>query len=289
MADLGRCHRAGYAVAFDLHGPPDGAPLLLLHSLGTCRAMWDAQLPALADRRVLRLDWPGHGGSTLPPDEQTLSLDTLLDDVLAVLDQVGWAGAAVAGLSLGGMVALALAARHPARCHRLVVSNAGAHIADPAILARRLALLGQVGLEGIADDVLAGWFSADFRHQQPDQVALARRWLLACGAASYARCARAVCACDLRPELPCIRCPTTLISGSADRPTPPAWQQAIATAIPGARHLTVPAAHLANLEAAPAYTAALLAGLPEPRAGMRISQQPGWRSRAGSGRCEGPV
>ncbi len=248
MAESGRVMRAGYAIAWRLGGDPSGEPLVLLHSLGTHSAMWRPQERSFADRRLLLLDWPGHGGSTLPPADRPITIASLCDDALAVLDAFGWKRADVLGLSLGGMIGLALAAHHPDRVRRLVASNCAARIADPTLLQQRLQRLPGTGLAAIADDVLAGWFSPACQRERPELVALARRWLLAGSAEGYSRTARAVIAADLRPVLGRIACPVTLIAGSCDRPTPPAWQHEIAEAIAGARVHEIPAAHLANLE-----------------------------------------
>ena len=261
MAETGHCPRAGYDLAWHVDGRSDGAPLLMLHSLGACGDMWEPQVAALADRRLLRLDWPGHGGSTVPPDDHPITIESLLADVLTVMDAVGWPQTDVLGLSLGGMVGLAFAARHPQRCRRLVVSNCGARIADTTILEQRLLRIPGVGLGAIADDVLAGWFSPSFRQERPEVVAQARGWLEACSADAYVRTARAVCVADLRSDLGRIDGPVTVISGNFDRPTPPAWQLEIVAAIPHAEHRAVSAAHLANVEAPEEYTAAAGGGL----------------------------
>lgn len=261
MADVGLCRREGYDLAWRVDGTHGGEPLVMLHSLGASSAMWDPQVAAFGHRRVLRVDWPGHGASTLPPGDHMITIDSLLDDVVAVMDAVDWPEADVVGLSLGGMVGLALAARRPHRCRRLVVSNCGAHIADTTILDQRLERLAQEGVPAIADDVLAGWFSPSCLRERPALAAHARGWLEACPAEAYARTAQAVRAADLRGDLGRIASPVTVVSGAFDRPTPPAWQHEIVAAIPGARHSEVAAAHMANLEAPEAYTAAAAGGL----------------------------
>ena len=74
--------------------------------------MWDPQVPALAERyRVVTYDTRGHGESPAPAGPY--SLDDLVDDLVALLDEVGAERAHVAGLSLGGMTAMRLAAREP--------------------------------------------------------------------------------------------------------------------------------------------------------------------------------
>ena len=67
---------------------------------------------------------------------------------------------------------------------------------------------------------------------------------------------------DLQADLPAIAVPTLVIAGRHDPATPPEQGRALATAIPGARYLELDAAHLSNIEAAGAFTAALLEFLP---------------------------
>ena len=82
--------------------------------------MWDPQVPALAERyRVVTYDTRGHGESPAPAGPY--SLDDLVDDLVALLDEVGAERAHVAGLSLGGMTAMRLAAREPQRVDRLAL------------------------------------------------------------------------------------------------------------------------------------------------------------------------
>src|SRR4051794_34799264 len=102
-------------VAYTEDGPADAPVVVLSNSLGATRAMWDPQVPALAERyQVITYDTRGHGESPAPAGPY--SLDDLVDDLVALLDRVGAARAHVAGLSLGGMIGMRLAAREPSRC-----------------------------------------------------------------------------------------------------------------------------------------------------------------------------
>src|SRR4051794_41787423 len=80
--------------------------------------MWDPQVAALAQRfRLVRYGHPGHGGSPAPSgDVAVADLGTAL---LATLDDLGVGRAHHGGLSLGGMVAMWVAAHHPDRGDRL--------------------------------------------------------------------------------------------------------------------------------------------------------------------------
>ncbi|HXR54934.1 MAG TPA: alpha/beta fold hydrolase, partial [Acidimicrobiales bacterium] len=110
----------GASIAYRVDGPPSAPALLLANSLGTTTAMWDDQVDALAQRfLVVRFDHRGHGESTATKGPYTLEL--LGRDALAVLDDLGIDTASICGLSIGGAVAMWVAANAPARVERLVV------------------------------------------------------------------------------------------------------------------------------------------------------------------------
>jgi 3-oxoadipate enol-lactonase len=102
-------------LAHDVAG--SGPTVLLLHS-GVCdRRQWDPQWPALTGRfAVARPDLRGFGDSELGA-----GAFSNVDDVVELLDELGWADAAVVGSSYGGRVAMELAVTHPDRVRRLVL------------------------------------------------------------------------------------------------------------------------------------------------------------------------
>ena len=111
----------------DLDGPIGAPPLVLLNSVVTSGAMWDPQVGALAEQfRIVQVDARGHGRSPVSPDTEVTIAD-LGTDVLAVLDRLDIGRAHVAGLSLGGMTAMWLAANHPERVGRLALLCTSAH------------------------------------------------------------------------------------------------------------------------------------------------------------------
>ena len=88
--------------------------VVLLHSLSTNLHMWDPQAAALAQRfRVVRVDMRGHGLSTAPAGDYSMGM--LARDVFGVLDALGIHQAHVGGVSIGGRIAMQMAALHPER------------------------------------------------------------------------------------------------------------------------------------------------------------------------------
>ncbi|MGY1771250.1 3-oxoadipate enol-lactonase [Blastococcus sp. SYSU D00813] len=245
-------------VAYTEDGPADAPVVVLSNSLGATRAMWDPQVPALAERfRVVTYDTRGHGESPAPAGPYTL--DDLVDDVVALLDRLGVRQAHVAGLSLGGMTALRLAAREPARVSRLAVLCSSAK-ADPQGFLDRAAAARSGGTAPLASTVVSRWLTPPYAAEHPDLVARLEAMIAAADDEGYAACCEVVAGMDLREDLGRISAPTLVVSGAEDPALPPAHQEGIAAGIAGSELLSVsPAAHLANLERTLEVTGALLA------------------------------
>jgi 3-oxoadipate enol-lactonase len=230
---------------------PDHAPVLVLsNSLGTTTALWDRQVPALSRTlRVVRYDHPGHGRT--PPAPGPYTLADLGGDVVALLDRLGVARCSFAGVSLGGMVGMWLAAHAPERIEKLAVCCSSAYLPPPEMWADRAATARAHGTAALADTAAGRWFTPAFREQHPDVVAAAVATLKEdVNGEGYAGCCEAIAAMDLRASLPGIQAPTLVIGGADDPATPPDHHaRVIADKVPGA-HLEIveAAAHLANLE-----------------------------------------
>lgn len=244
-------------VAYTESGPADAPVVVLSNSLGATRAMWDPQVPALAERfRVVGYDTRGHGGSPAPAGPY--SIDDLVDDVVALLDRLGVQRACVAGLSLGGMTAVRLAAREPDRVHRLVVLCSSAKT-EPHGFLERAAAARAAGTASFAPTVVGRWLTPAYAAEHPDLVARLEAMVAGADDEGYAACAEVVGGIDLRGDLGRITARTLVVSGAEDPALPPPHQQVIADGIPGAELLTLsPAAHLANLERTLEVTGALL-------------------------------
>ena len=247
-------------LSYTVDGPADAPVVVLSNSLGATRGMWDPQVPALAERyRVVTYDTRGHGESPAPGGPY--SLDDLVDDLVALLDEVGAARAHVVGLSLGGMTGLRLAAREPGRVDRLVVMCTSAKPEPQGFLDRAVAVRAN-GTEPIAPTVASRWLTPAYAAEHPDLLARLTAMIAGADDEGYASCAEVVAHVDLRDDLGRITAPTLVVSGADDQALPPEHQQLIADGIPGAELLTVaPAAHLANLERTLEVTGALLAHL----------------------------
>ncbi|HEU5416635.1 MAG TPA: 3-oxoadipate enol-lactonase [Streptosporangiaceae bacterium] len=241
---------------------PAGAPVVVLgNSLGTSRACWEPQLPALTRHfRVLRPELRGHGGAPAAPGPYTIA--DLGADVLALLDARGIERAAYCGVSLGGMVGMWLAAHAPERISALGLSCTSAYLPPAAGWTGRAAAVRAAGTASIAAQVASRWFTPAYQAAHPEAPAAFAAGLAATDDEGYAGCCEAIAAMDLRPDLARIAAPTLVIAGAEDPATPPWHGAVIAAAIPGARLRVIRgAAHLANVSAAAEVSALLLAHL----------------------------
>ncbi|MFE2757480.1 3-oxoadipate enol-lactonase [Actinosynnema sp. NPDC059335] len=245
---------------YELSGPPDAPVVVLGNSLGTTTAMWERQLPVLERRfRVLRYDHRGHGGSPAPAGPYRI--DDLADDVLELLDALGLARVSYCGVSLGAMVGMWLAGHAPERIERLVLCCTAAAFPAARPWLDRAAAVRASGTGSIASAAVERWFTPAFRERSPEVVAAFAAGLSEVDDEGYAACCDALSTLDLRSVLPAIEAPTAVVAGERDEATPPDCGRWIADAIPGASFHLLPAAHLANVEAADEVSAILEAHL----------------------------
>jgi 3-oxoadipate enol-lactonase len=214
--------------------------VVLLHGLGSSSADWPEQHAVLETRyRVVAVDLPGHGRSSLP---EGLTVESMARDVAGLLARLGEGPAHVLGLSLGACVALRLALTAPARVRSLTLVNPFARVqpagpGDAARLALRLILLGTAPMSAVAAHVARRLFP------WPEQRALyegAVASLARTSRRTYFAAMRALARFDARGQVAAIRHPTLIVAGDRDTSVPLAAKLALADAIPRARMLVVP-------------------------------------------------
>jgi esterase len=113
----------GCLLAYRSGGPADGVPVILLHGMAGRSDTWDAVAGALiaVGRRVIALDLRGHGHSGRAA---SYPLSDFRTDVTTLLDQLQLPQVDLVGHSLGGFIALSVAAQQPTRVRRLLIEDA---------------------------------------------------------------------------------------------------------------------------------------------------------------------
>jgi 3-oxoadipate enol-lactonase len=233
--------------AFD--GPAGAPPLILGNALGTALALWDPVVAHLGDdRRIVRYDHRGQGASPEPPGPYAIA--DLGADVLALLDDLGLDRVDYAGVSVGGMVGLWLAAHAPERIDRLMVFNASACPGNPDAWRRRAAAVRAAGgTATVAEGVVVRWLTPPFAAEHPEVLDGLGALLVASPPEGYVALCDMLAELDLREDLGAIRAPTLVAGGAGDEALPPEHARAIADGIGGARFVLLdPAAHIPMAE-----------------------------------------
>jgi 3-oxoadipate enol-lactonase len=242
----------GTALRYDLAGS-GVATLVLIHEMGGTLESWDLVLPMLsARRRVLRYDTRGAGLSQKV--QGTLNIETMANDLVALMDALGITGkVALAGIAVGGAIALHAAARFPQRVVAVAVSSPAIGIAPD----RRQAVLARVdrmereGLEAVLD-TLDSAYPTELRGDAGRFGAFRARWLGG-DPVSFGAVYRMLAGMDLEDEIKRITCPVLVTAGSLDRTRPPALVEPVARAIPGARFTVIETGHYAPVQTPELY------------------------------------
>ena len=231
-----------------------GPPLVLLHGFPFDQSVWNNQQAALAPRyRVITPDLRGHGRS--PGFSGPASIDALADDIIELLDHLGiTAPVAVGGLSMGGYIALSLAARYPERLGALMLIDTRAAADSDEAAQNRLTLATRIDAEQSSEPVVQGslprLFAPGTYIQQPEVVESVRKIMQATNPGTLSACLRAMAhRVDRSDDLRLITAPTLVIAGDQDVISTPQEAHEIAGQIPNATVAIIPSAgHLACLE-----------------------------------------
>lgn len=247
-------------LAHRIDGPVGAPALVLLNSLGTTTDMWEPILGPLVEQfRIVRIDHRGHGLSAAAPAGAPCAVSDLADDVAEVLDRLELERVHLAGTSLGGMVAMWLAAHRPERVARLALLCTSAFLPPPERWHERAATVRADGMSAIVHPVVARWITPELAIRDAHLVDALQAMLVSVDAESYAQCCEAIATMDLRADLARIAAPTLVVAGAQDPAIPPEHGERIATGIVGAGlEILDPAAHIATYEQPGALAALLL-------------------------------
>lgn len=238
----------GAGLRCELSGAGDRT-LVLVHEMGGSLESWDDVAPRFAQsRRVLRYDTRGAGLSQKVRGE--LTLDTMADDIAALLQKFGITGKiALAGIAVGGAIALHFAVRYPARTSAVAVGSPATGIAAerraPAL--ERLAKIEAGGMGVAVEDSMLNGYAPELRDDIKRFERFRTRWL-GNDPSSYATIWRMLAAAEMQAELAGLTCPVLVIGGSLDRVRPPSLAQGVAKTIPGARYTEIRTGHYMSVQ-----------------------------------------
>ncbi|HEX2131783.1 MAG TPA: alpha/beta hydrolase [Actinophytocola sp.] len=207
--------------------------VLLLHSL----AMSGEQWRPLADRlephaNVVAMDVRGHGKSRW--DGTPFTVEDLAEDAAELI--AGDGPVAVAGMSMGGCVAVALAGRHPELVSRLVLADTTADYGPDKATAWAQRADNATGKprDKQLEFQLDRWFSPAFLEREPAEVKRLADIFVATDSRAHAQACRALGAFEGTDLLPSITADTLVVVGEHDYATPPAMAETLAAGIPNA-------------------------------------------------------
>lgn len=242
------------AIGVHEHGSDKAVPILFLHGVGSDKSVWRPQIAHFGrSRRAIAFDYPGYGESDLLADA---TRDDFATAILSAMDALGVSRAHICGLSLGGVIAIAMQAIAADRCASLILADTFAeHPEGAAIFQRSADSSRTIGMRALAEarvDMLLGSAAvSDLRAEVVETMATI-------DPKAYRIGAEAVWLADQRDRVADIRVPTLVLCGTEDRITPPALSEELAALIPGSRlELIEASGHLANAEQPAAFNAAI--------------------------------
>jgi pimeloyl-ACP methyl ester carboxylesterase len=234
--------REGRTVGFSVEG--EGTPLLAFHGTTQSRNAWDGVRGAMSVPRAwVSVDFPGSGESTLP--EGPLEIDDIVADAVAVMDHLGHDLFDVTGFSLGAVVALRAAARHPDRV-RTVTSLCGWSRSDARMrltfsLWRRLIALGPDVFMHYA--LVDGYTAGTLESMEPlvPSVLDMAAGMVQPGSDAHLELDGRI---DIEECLAEVSVPCLVMGAIEDRWVDIAASRHIASVVPGARLVELPGGHL---------------------------------------------
>jgi len=223
-----------------------GPPILLLHAALHDHTDFDTVRAALSEgRRVLTLDWPGHGDS--PPPLTPLSAVHFGDLLVEFADQLDLANLVVVGNSVGGYAACRLALERGERVAGVVLVNTGGFTPHSALTRMMCAVMGR---PAVVKAVFPVFVRAYMQPKTPIDKAVVHRVVERAKTAAGAKTAAALWKSftepghDLRVLASDIAAPVLITWGAKDPSAPLRWGKKVGEAIPGSTFEAFPTGHV---------------------------------------------
>ena len=262
MGHMGRIGTAKGAIGVDQLGRIELAddevaptPIVFLHGVGSDKSAWRGQLEHFAAaRHAIAFDYPGYGESD--PADSEADHDNFASAILSAMDTLEVGRAHICGLSLGGVVAIAMHNAAPDRCASLIIADSfSIHPEGRGLFNRSVKASRSMTMRELAEDRVEMLLAPNANDDLRDEVVAT---MAAINPDAYRAGARAVWLADQRDRLDQIAVPTLVIVGDQDRITPPMLSRDLVSRIAGSRLVEIGGSgHLANLEQPAAFNAAI--------------------------------
>ncbi|MDD9874397.1 MAG: alpha/beta hydrolase [Gammaproteobacteria bacterium] len=249
----------GQPVSLHYRREGGGAPVTLLHGVGSSLEVWDGVVRATGENcAVLRVDLRGHGRSGKPPGPY--KLDDFVRDLAGLYEHLGIEQASLVGFSLGGVIAQAFALAHPEKVNRLVLISAvaGRTPAEAARVRERARMIREVGARQHAKNSAGRWFTDGFQKSHPEIIARHFRRFIANDPEAYSAAYQVLAESDLSGRLTEISQPTLIITGEHDIGSTPRMAELMHQKIARSELHILPGLKHALLLEAPAQIAGLI-------------------------------
>ncbi len=240
-------------------------PVILFgHSLSFDGTIWNEQIKTLSKHfRIITIDFYGHGKSSSP--NKTYSLEDVADDLIVLMNYLSLEKIAYAGLSIGGMIGMRLALRHPDRIKAMALLNTSAEAEDPQ---RRKtyeqynemshnhandnnkSMTAIESQNNVMSKMLTGlMFSSGFRKNNPETIKSYEKQLTQQHSNLYWITKALLARKSIRNDLKTLHLPVLVVTSENDVAIPSEHPRYIAETIPNATLVTLPqAGHMTPLE-----------------------------------------
>ncbi|MEM7025513.1 MAG: 3-oxoadipate enol-lactonase [Pseudomonadota bacterium] len=220
----------GLVLHFEDVGPGDTPALVFSNSIGTEFRIWRELVTLLPDElRVICYDKRGHGLSECPTGPY--AMNDHMRDLAGLLDRLEVKQATIIGLSVGGMIAQSLAVARPDLVRGLVLCDTAHKIGTPEMWETRIQTIRQRGIGVLSEPILERWFSASYRNERPEELAVWRAMLTRTPVEGYIGTCAAIRDANLTESSRALDLPTVCVVGSEDGATPPALVRSAADLI----------------------------------------------------------